>query len=378
MNQFLSVKSIARRTLVRLKDNLSFPALCYTDFANDLKKPGDTVLVKKPVRLEAKEFSTASGIETQDLVEEAVEVKLDTIASVDVELTAYESARDFTDIDEQFIEPAALALAEKINADGMMMYLDIRQNAGIAGTPPDTLATFANAAMILDENRVPSKPRHALWSPRAAARLKQIPALVTADASGTTEALREGNIGRVFGLDNYMNQAVVYHVSGALARTTEVLTISKKTAGSAPTIELTASLASGTPNISDKGLVRGDLLFSDSGYDILVRADCTATNSTKIVVPVDQRSYAAAKVGDVVHVIGNHEANLVFHPHAFGFITRPLSTPAGVESYTTSYNGLSLRVTRGYDIRYKKEILSMDVLYAFKTLYPELAVRYLG
>lgn len=377
MNQFLSVKSIARRTLVRLKDNLSFPALCYTDFANDLKKPGDTVLVKKPVRLEAKEFSTASGIETQDLVEEAVEVKLDTIASVDVELTAYESARDFTNIDEQFIEPAALALAEKINADGMMLYRDIRQNAGIAGTPPDTLAAFANAALRLDENRVPSKPRYALWSPHAASRLKQIPALVTANASGTTEALREGNIGRVFGLDNYMNQAVVYHESGLLARATEVLTISKKTPGSSPTIELTATLASGTPNITGKGLVRGDLLQTDD-YDLLVTANCTATSATKIVVPVDARSYAAAKVGDVVHVVGGHEANLVFHPHAFGFITRPLSTPAGVESYTTSYNGLSLRVTRGYDIRYKKEILSMDVLYAFKTLYPELAVRYLG
>lgn len=377
MNQFLSVKSIARRTLVRLKDNLSFPALCYTDFANDLKKPGDTVLVKRPVRLEAKEFSTASGIETQDLVEEAVEVKLDTIATVDVELTATESARDFTNIDEQFIDPAALALAEKINADGMMLYRDIRQNAGIAGTPPDTLAAFASAALRLDENRVPSKPRYALWSPHAASRLKQIPSLVTANASGTTEALREGNIGRVFGLDNYMNQAVVYHESGLLARATEVLTISKKTPGSSPTIELTATLASGTPNITGKGLVRGDLLFTDN-YDILVSANCTPSSTTKITVPVDQRSYMAAKTGDVVHVIGGHEANLVFHPHAFGFITRPLSTPAGVESYTTSYNGLSLRVTRGYDIRYKKEILSMDVLYAFKTLYPELAVRYLG
>ena len=73
-----------------------------------------------------------------------------------------------------------------------------------------------------------------------------------------------------------------------------------------------------------------------------------------------------------------HSANLVFHPNAFAFISRPLQTPAGVESYVTSYNGISLRVVRGYDIRYKREILSMDVLYTFQTLYPELAVRYLG
>ena len=44
----------------------------------------------------------------------------------------------------------------------------------------------------------------------------------------------------------------------------------------------------------------------------------------------------------------------------------------------TTYNGISLRVVRGYDIKYKREILSMDVLYAFKTIYPSLAVRYLG
>lgn len=76
--------------------------------------------------------------------------------------------------------------------------------------------------------------------------------------------------------------------------------------------------------------------------------------------------------------MGNHVANLVFHPDAFAFITRPLQAPAGVESYVTTYNGIALRVVRGYDMKYKREMLSMDVLYAFKTIYPELAVRYLG
>jgi hypothetical protein len=28
-------------------------------------------------------------------------------------------------------------------------------------------------------------------------------------------------------------------------------------------------------------------------------------------------------------------------------------------------------------MQYKREMLSMDVLYAFRTIYPELAVRYL-
>ena len=33
---------------------------------------------------------------------------------------------------------------------------------------------------------------------------------------------------------------------------------------------------------------------------------------------------------------------------------------------------------KGYDQKYKRSIYSMDVLYGFKTVYPELAVRALG
>nr|WP_282433243.1 P22 phage major capsid protein family protein [Dehalobacter restrictus] len=70
-----------------------------------------------------------------------------------------------------------------------------------------------------------------------------------------------------------------------------------------------------------------------------------------------------------VTLVANHTANLAFNPSAFAFVTRPLLPPAGVESYVTSYNGITLRVVRGYDIKYKKEMLSMDILYGYKTMY---------
>ena len=47
-------------------------------------------------------------------------------------------------------------------------------------------------------------------------------------------------------------------------------------------------------------------------------------------------------------------------------------------SYVTSFNGVTLRVTKGYDQQFKRSVYSMDVLYGFKTVYPELAVRALG
>lgn len=376
-NQFITLKNIARRTLTRLMDNILFPQLCYRNYADTFQMRGDTIQIPIPVQLEAKEFNQSAGVEYQDDVETSVDLKLDTLATVDIEYTALERATSVDSLDALFIDPAAAALAEKINKDGLMLYRDIRQNCGIAGTPPDTLSAFANAQLLLNEAKAPQENRRAVWSPHAASRLQQIPAIVSANSYGSRETILTGEIGQVFGLRNFMSQAVVYHESGTLSEATEVLKISNKTAGSAHTIELTASLASGTPSISGKGLCRGDLLQTDD-YDLLVTADCTATSATKIVVPVDARSYGAAKVGDAVHVVGGHEANLVFHKEAFAFATRPLITPAGVESYTINHNGISLRVVRGYDQKYKKDLLSMDILYGYKTIRPELAVRYLG
>lgn len=376
-NQFITLKNIARRTLTRLMDNILFPQLCYRNYADTFQTRGDTIQIPIPVQLEAKEFNQSTGVAYQDDVETSVDLKLDTLATVDIEYTALERATSVDSLDALFIEPAAAALAEKINKDGMMLYRDIRQNCGTAGTPPDTLAAFARAQLMLNEAKAPQENRRAVWSPHAASRLQQIPAIVSANSYGSRETILTGEIGQVFGLRNFMSQAVVYHESGTLSEATETLKISAKTAGTAPTLELTASKEGGTPSISGKGLCRGDLLQTED-YDLLVTADCTATSATKIVVPVDAQSYAAAKVGDVVHVVGGHEANLVFQKEAFAFATRPLITPAGVESYTINHNGISLRVVRGYDQKYKKDLLSMDILYGYKTIRPELAVRYLG
>ena len=56
--------------------------------------------------------------------------------------------------------------------------------------------------------------------------------------------------------------------------------------------------------------------------------------------------------------------NLLFH----GCV--PMTSDGQFET-VTSFDGISLRVVRGYDMKYKREIMSMDVLYGYKTVYPE-------
>ena len=373
-NNIISVKQIARETLPRLMDNLVFPGLIYRDAGEAMTAcQGDSVLVRRPVKLEAKDFDMAEGIETQDLAEDTVEVKLDKLATVDAAINAWESCDEET-IRRVFIEPAAAALAEKINRDGLQLYRDVWQTAGTPGEAPDGLEDLASAAYALDVARVPTDRRVGVWSPLATSRLKQVPAVVNAAVCGDTTALRTGSVGQIFGMENYMSQGIKHHTAGSVAEALAggiTLTVETIQDNDASRVFLTLK-ASETINM--KSVVRGDIL-QIGGENYLVMEDNIAFGSSLDVLL--DRIFTGSE-GDAVTMIPSHDANLVFHPHAFAFVTRPLSAPAGVESYVTTYNGISLRVVRGYDIRYKKEMLSMDVLYGFKAVYPELAVRYLG
>lgn len=359
-----TVKQIARETLPRLIDNLVFPNLVYKDLSRAFTaKRGDTVSIRRPVRLSASEFIEAEGVTPVPFTGDTVDVKLDKIATVDMEVSAIEAACDFDSLTKLFIEPAAAALAEKINRDGLALYRDIPAVQGTAGTTPDGLDDLADAAFALDKMRVPTDVRCAVWDPLTASKLKQIPALVNAEKCGSTTALRTGSIGKVFGIDHYMSQGVAHHETEVDKNTFTV----KTEATDSDTVTITASSASGTVHA-------GDVLTVDGkSYVVKEDADLAGNQATLAVYPKITASQSAP-----VTFTASHTANLIFHPYAFAFVTRPLSAPGGVDSYVTTYNGVSLRVVRGYNMKNKKEVLSMDVLYAFKTLYPELAVRYLA
>ena len=376
-NEFVSIKNIARQILPRLIENLVFPNLVYKDYSDTFEVgKGDTIQVKKPVILTATEFDESQGVTAQDVKEESVPVTLDHLATVDVSFGAIARATSVDDLNRLVIEPAAAALAAKINGDGLALYKDVPNYVGTAGSTPNSLAIFANAAKVLDDNKVPTAMRHGVWNPTCMAAFRQIGDIVNAEKSGATEALRAGSIGNIFGIDNFMSQGIKTHSGGALtpggtgATGLQVKT-TISTASDEVVLESNAS-ASGTLT----GSVKAGDIVTINGKTYVVMADATAA-SNKITVKINEKITATAADPAALSVAGGGQ-NLVFHENAFAFVTRPLAAPAGVESYTTSYNGITLRVVRGYDMQYKKETISVDVLYGYKTMYPELAVRALS
>lgn len=376
-NEFLDVKVIARLTLQRLIENMVFPNLIYRDFSNDFQPgKGAKIQVKKPVVLEAKDFDETNGVTAQDIKESSVEVTLDKLATVDAEWGAIAGATSIDDLTRLFIEPSAVALAEKINSDGLFLYKDIPYVAGAAGTTPASLDVIAGARKVLNVNKVPLAGRVAVWDPEAEASLSVLPSVANAEKSASTAALREGELGRLYSFNNYMAQGVKVHTAGTLAAgggtTPKIVPKATVTAGATG---LTLAVTGGASPTLTGTLVKGDILtIKGKTYTVVTGGTATSDELAITVYP----ALPGLATTDAITVAASHTANLGFIPQAFSFVTRPLVLPSGVEAYVVSYNGVSMRVVKGYDLKYKKETISMDVLYGYKTMYQELAVRILG
>jgi hypothetical protein len=375
-NVFLTTSVIAREALLRLQNLLVMKALVYGDFSNTFQKQGDTIRVKKPSVFVADEFS--SSINLQGITEGEVSVSLSHIADVSVEWTSKERALNIDDFNQQILDPAMMAISQKIDSDIMSeCYKAVPYFVGASGTTPDALDDFADAAKMLNNNQVPNTGRVAVFDPNAQAKFQVLTSLVNAEKSGSTQALREGSIGRVFGLENYMSQNVKTHTAGTF---TAVTTPKVKTLAVKDSNTIILKGGAGTETIK-----AGDIFYITSGgkkYYYAAASD-TAAVSGDVSITTSTKVLAAHAVDDVVtfpdKTAGAHVANLAFIKNAFAFVSRPLEAPLGAaQSYTVNYNGIALRVTAGYDITTKKEILSIDTLYGVKAVFPELATRILG
>ena len=370
-NNLLSCKRIAREALPILKNNLVIPELFRTDFSKEFVKQGDTIQVKKPAVFEAKDFTDEVTI--QEINQDKVLVKMDKIADVSVEITSKEMALDTVAFNTDVLEPAMIALAEKINREGLEMYKHIYRNIGVAGTTPSSLDDLAKARVALNKAKAPLVGRYGVWDPDADGKFSIIPAIVNAEKSGSTQALREGAIGRIQGLDNYMSQQVAVHKSGTFAKITTPLVNGAVTKG-ATTINLDGG--SGTET-----LVKGDLL-TIAGKQYVVTEDATAVSgaiAAKVYPAVVENIADNTEVTFPDKTAGGHVANMVFNKNAFAFVTRPLEPAAGGQDcHVVSYNGLNIRVTYGYDMKTKKNMLSLDTIYGFAPLYPSLATVVMG
>lgn len=363
-NTLLTPSVIAKEAIMVLLNNMVLAGLVHRDFEGEFVKRGDTITVRKPATFVANEYN-GSSINIQDATETGVAVKMDKLVDVSFKLTAKEMTLSLQDFSEQFIVPAMNAHAQYLDALVASLYIDIPYFVNVSGTP--AIGDFANIGAVMNQNKAPLVNRNLALDPITHAKYVVLDAVLHADKAGSTEALRTASMGKVLGLDSYMDQNIKTHTKGTV------------TAGNATGTagQSTLALASVTPATGT--LKKGDVftIAGDTGMYV-VTADATAAAgaiASLAIYPALGTSPAAA----AITVVTNVRQNLAFHKNAFALVTRPLELPLGAaKAEVLSYNGVTVRIVYGYDMQAKADIVSIDFLCGVKTLTPELACRLLG
>lgn len=384
-NTFITPDIVAREALLLLRSNLVGTLLFdrrYDGIFTGDEKVGDTVRIRRRQDGEVTEFT--GTVTPGTTTETSINLTLEKHFDASFEVTTKELTLSIQDFSEQVLAPRLIAMAEKVDQYCMtklnllpyVATVDAFAGTGadIPDNLPNSIGALAQTRKTLNNLRVPLTGRIQIVSPEYEATLLSVENFMTADKRGDNgSALESASLGRVMGMDFFMDQNVnsASFTSGTFT-TGAVNHAGGRAAGS------TTIVVDGSVGATDT-LKAGDLLQIAGYGNVVVAANVTFAGSTGTVQLTEGLRVAVAdnavitKAGASAEVLQRHGA--VFHPRAFAFVSAPLVIPPEAEGVMLSYEGLSIRAIRQYDILTKKSIMSLDCLVGATVVDPRLGAQ---
>ena len=394
-NTFLTSTIIAKEALRQLENNLTQSKLCYRDWENKFAKDGDTLGIRKPIKFKASKQRVRVN---SDITESNVTLTVATQAHVSFQWETKIMTDTIERVSERYIKPAMSALANTVDVDMFSLYSALANQVGTPGTAPNGFDPYADAMRRLDEEAVPGDMRYAVMNPEAKAEtLKGLDGILHEKIVGGV--VTKGFIGSLANLDFHMAQNVKVHTTGVFTTNSTPLVNGANQSGDTL---LTDGWASGAATLK-----KGDVFTIAGVYAVnpktsqstgtlrqfVVTADITSTLAV-IDIPISpsiiydatsayQNVDAAAADDAAITMIGTESTqypiNMAFHKDCFTLAMRPLEIPTSVSwGARESYEGLSVRAIKAYDITNDLEVLRFDILYGVLAQYPELGCRIIG
>lgn len=375
---------VAKESTIILSNQLGVAGAVFRDYAQEFtsgKAKGDNIDIRVPFVPTVNEFT--STISVQTITETKVNLQLEKHYDISLELGPKDRTLQLDDFNRQITMPAMIALAEKI--DSYVFQLFEEQLANFCGNPAAVPSTLAHVAAIngrLGDQKVPSAGRLGFVSPTTEANLLSIENLVRVDASGTTAALREANVGKVMGTSFFMGQGVRYHTAGTQAALTPAQ-LSAAVAAGATSLPIDGGGANATIKKGDVLTVAGVKIYGRTDTTVLshhvVTADVTLNGSGVGTLVVSPALPMAALDNSVVTIQVSHAVNPIFHPYCLALAIVPLEiSPSMANAGIASADGAGVRVVMGYDMSTKKETISFDLLCGGKVIDGRLGARFMS
>lgn len=404
-NSLLTIDMITNEALAVLENELTFTKFVnreYDDqFANSGAQIGDTLNIRKPVRYVTR---TGAALQVQNSVESSVPVTLSQ-AGCDIAFSTKDMTLAIAMFSQRFIEPMLASVANSIDNAGLAQYKNVYQAVGTPGTTPNSLLTYLNAGVKLDNSAAPKGDtvRSAVVNPQAQATLVNALTTVFNPTNTIGDQYISGNMGRAAGFKWSMDQNVKQHTfgtnSGSITVTTTVTT-------GAASIALSGFAAADTVNQGDIFTVANVFAVNPQSREttgqlqqFVATALATADGSGNMTVSVspapvftgidateqNQNVNRLPTSGDAVTMFGSSgqisPQNMVFCRDAFTLACADLMMPGGVDMAARKRSkslNMSMRAVRAYDINNDRLPMRIDVLYGWATMRPELAVRVAG
>jgi hypothetical protein len=207
---------IAASALATLYNTTVLLPLVNRDYQDDFNgKQGDTITVRTPATFEVNEFDRANGIVIQEGVEGSFTVTLDKLLDVSFKVDSEVATLELDRFEERLLNPALEAFSQDIDGRLAEALVDAANAGGgggvvvVAGSSAsDQIQVVRKAKTKLTRKKLPQNDRHAVYSPEGAEALTMDPTLLQANTSGSTEALREGAVGRLSGMNGYETQTL--------------------------------------------------------------------------------------------------------------------------------------------------------------------------
>lgn len=409
-NSLITPSIIAKEALVQLENNLTMSNNVHREYKKEFVKVGDTVSIRKPVKFYAADGKTRVN---QDVEEANTSITVDNQKHVSWKFSSKDLTLTVEDYSERYIKPAMIALANTMDRAGHSLYKTVWNHVGTPGTTPNDFAKVAAAAQRMDEMAVSSDMRKLVTNPAAGYAI-----------AGTAQALymngvnkdayRKGAIGEIAGFDTFRSQNVTNHTVGALGGTPlvnggsqAVTYANSKSTNSQDLVtdgwsnSVTGVLKAGdvitlagvfamnpVPGEGSTGklqmpylqefVVLADADSNGSGQATLSISPAIITSGPYQTVNAEPADNAAITVKTGTAATA-YPQNLAFHKNAFALVTCPLELPDGVEfKARETHKGLSARVVKQYSIDADDDIIRIDILYGWKSIYPDLAARLVG
>lgn len=396
-NTTLTPTIITRESLRVLHNNLAFVRGINRQYNDQFAKSGGKIGSQLTIRMPNKYgVRTGAAMQTQNVTEPSQVLTVATQKGIDLNFTSAELTLSIDEFSARIIKPALARLASQIDYDCLSMALDVNNLVGTPGTTPASALVFLQAGQKLDENATPrDNDRSVVINPAAMASTVDALKGLFQQSTSIADQYKSGMMGKALGFDWSMDQNVHSMTCGSrVASATS--TVSVTSAEGDTSIVLTGG---GTTTVK-----KGDVFSIAGRYSVnpetgqstgvlaqfVVTADATFnTTVTLAISPVIRSTGAFATVsslptsGDAVTFVGvastAYPQNLAFHKDAFTLVTADLEIPKGVDfAARETFDGISLRIVRAYDINNDQMPCRLDILYGFKTLRPEMACRIIG